>query len=79
MTRNSGIGLMVCALVFVALAGPGHAAEAILGANAAIQGEGRFYRATENMILEVGPARHGLSDPRAWRPWNPRPPWVGER
>jgi hypothetical protein len=54
MTRNRGIGLMICALVFVALAGLGHAAEAILGANAAIQGEGRFYRATENMILFSG-------------------------
>ena len=30
MTRSSGVGLMVCALVFVALAGPGHAAEVIL-------------------------------------------------
>jgi hypothetical protein len=54
MMRKSGIGLMVCALVFVALVGPGHAAEAIMGANAAIQGEGRFYRATENMILFSG-------------------------
>ena len=42
MTRNSGIGLMICALLFVALVGPGHAAEAIVRANAAIQGEGRF-------------------------------------
>ena len=54
MTRNRGMGLMICALVFVAFVGPGHAAEAILGANAAIQGEGRFYRATENMILFSG-------------------------
>jgi hypothetical protein len=54
MTRNRGIGLMICALVFVALAGPGHAADATLQANAAIQGEGRFYRATENMILFSG-------------------------
>ena len=35
------------------VAGPGHAAEAIMGANAAIQGEGRFYRATEKSILEA--------------------------
>jgi hypothetical protein len=54
MTRNSGISLMVCALVFVALAGPGHAADATLQANAAIKGEGRFYRATEDMILFSG-------------------------
>jgi hypothetical protein len=54
MTRNSGIGLMICAFVFVALAGPGHAADATIQANAAIQGEGRFYRATENMILFSG-------------------------
>ena len=54
MTRNSGIGLMVCALVFMALAGPGHAAEATIQANAEIKGEGRFYRATENLILFSG-------------------------
>jgi hypothetical protein len=54
MTRNSGIGLMICALVFTALAGPGHAADATIRANAAIQGEGRFYRATEDMILFSG-------------------------
>ena len=41
---------MICALVFVALVGPGHAAEAIVGANAAIQGEGRFYNATEELL-----------------------------
>jgi hypothetical protein len=51
--RNSGIGLLVWALVFVALAGPGQAT-AILGAKAAIQGEGRFYRATETLILFSG-------------------------
>lgn len=54
MTRNTGIGLMICALVFVALAGPGYAAEATIQANAEVKGEGRFYRATENMILFSG-------------------------
>jgi hypothetical protein len=54
MTRIMGIGLTICALVFVALAGPGRAADATIQANAAIQGEGRFYRATENMILFSG-------------------------
>jgi hypothetical protein len=54
MTRNRGIWLLIYALIFVAFVGPGHTAEAILGANAAIQGEGRFYRATENMILFSG-------------------------
>jgi hypothetical protein len=54
MTRKSGIGLMICALVFMALAGPGLAADATIRANAAIQGEGRFYRATEDMILFSG-------------------------
>ena len=54
MTRNRGIGLMICALVFVALAGPGYAAEATIQANAEVKGEGRFYRATENMILFSG-------------------------
>jgi hypothetical protein len=54
MTRNSGIGFMICALVFAALAGPGHAAEATIRANAAIKGEGRFYRATADMLVFVG-------------------------
>ena len=54
MTRTRGIGLMICALVFAALVGPGHAADVTIQANAAIQGEGRFYRATENMILFSG-------------------------
>jgi hypothetical protein len=54
MTRNSGISLMACALIFVALAGLGHAADATIQANAEIKGEGRFYRATDNMILFSG-------------------------
>jgi hypothetical protein len=54
MTRNSGISLMACALIFVALAGLGHAADATIQANAEIKGEGRFYRATEDMILFSG-------------------------
>jgi hypothetical protein len=54
MTRNSGISLMACALVFLALAGPGHAADATVQANAEIKGEGRFYRATEDIILFSG-------------------------
>ena len=54
MARNSGIGLMICALVSMALVGVGYAAEATIRANAAIQGEGRFYRATEDMILFSG-------------------------
>jgi hypothetical protein len=48
------MGLMIGVLVFVALAGPGHATESILRPNAAIQGEGRFYRTTENTILSSG-------------------------
>src|SRR4029434_7840684 len=54
MPRNSGMGLIIGALVFVALAGPGYAAEATIQANAEVKGEGRFYRATENLILFSG-------------------------
>jgi hypothetical protein len=54
MTRHSGITLMVCALVLAALTGVGQAGEATLRANAAIQGEGRFYRATADKLLFVG-------------------------
>jgi hypothetical protein len=54
MTRACKIVSMICALVLLALAGPGHAADATLRANAAIQGEGRFYRATDNLILFSG-------------------------
>jgi hypothetical protein len=45
MTRNRGMGLMIGALVFMALVGPGYAADATIQANAEIKGEGRFYRA----------------------------------
>jgi len=45
---------MICALVLLALAGPGYAAEATIGANAAIQGEGRFYKATDELLLFAG-------------------------
>jgi hypothetical protein len=54
MARNSGITLILCALVLSALAGPGQAADATIRANAAIQGEGRFYRATADTIVFVG-------------------------
>jgi hypothetical protein len=54
MMYNRAMGLTVCALVFAALVGPGYAADATIQANAAIQGEGRFYRATEDMILFSG-------------------------
>jgi hypothetical protein len=54
MTRHSGITLMLCALVLAALTGAAQAGEATLRANAAIQGEGRFYRATANMLVFVG-------------------------
>jgi hypothetical protein len=54
MTRKSGIGFMICALVLVALVGPGQAEEATIRANAAIKGEGRFYRATADTLVFVG-------------------------
>jgi hypothetical protein len=54
MIRNLGMGLMLGAVVFMALTGSGQAAETTIQANAAIKGEGRFYRATENMLLFVG-------------------------
>jgi hypothetical protein len=48
------MGLMLGALMVMALTGLSYAGEATIRANAAIQGEGRFYRATENMILFSG-------------------------
>ena len=48
------MGLIIGALVFMALVGPGYGADATTQANAASQGEGRFYRATETMILFSG-------------------------
>jgi hypothetical protein len=54
MTRHSGITLMLCTLVLAALTGSGQAAEATMRANAAVQGEGRFYRATADTIVFVG-------------------------
>ena len=48
------LGLTICALALVALVGPGHAAEATIQANAAIKGEGRLYKATDNLLLFSG-------------------------
>jgi hypothetical protein len=52
MLRNRAVlGLTICALALVALVGPGHAAEATIQANAAIKGEGRLYKATDNGVF----------------------------
>jgi hypothetical protein len=54
MMRGKASGLMICVMALMALVGPGYAAEATIQANAAIKGEGRFYRATADMILFSG-------------------------
>jgi len=45
---------MICVMALMALVGPGHAAETTIQANAAITGEGRFYPATESLLLFSG-------------------------
>jgi hypothetical protein len=54
LRKRAVLGLTICALALVALVGPGHAAEATIQANAAIKGEGRFYKATDNLLLFSG-------------------------
>ena len=48
MGRGKLSGLMIGALVLVAVGGRGDAAETIIKASAPIKGEGRFYKATDN-------------------------------
>jgi len=45
---------MVCALALVAVIVPGHAEETSVKAAAVWQGQGRFYKATENLALFAG-------------------------
>jgi hypothetical protein len=54
MIRVKVSGLMVCVLVLVAAIGPGHADETSVKALAAWQGQGRFYKATDNLALFAG-------------------------
>ena len=54
MRRGKASGLMICVMALMALVGPGHAAETTIQANAAITGEGRFYPATESLLLFSG-------------------------
>jgi hypothetical protein len=54
MMRRKVSGLMVCALALVAVMVPGHAEETTVKAAAVWQGQGRFYKATENLALFAG-------------------------
>ena len=54
MMKGKASGLTMGALVLVALMGPGHAAETTIQANAEIKSEGRFYKATESLVLFSG-------------------------
>jgi len=54
MWRGKLSGLMICALVLVAVGGRGYAAETIVKATAPINGEGRFYKATDQHLVFVG-------------------------
>lgn len=54
MWKRKLSGLMICALVLVAVGGRGYAAETIIKASAPIQGEGRFYKIGDNQLLFSG-------------------------
>ena len=54
MLRGKLSGLMICALVLVAVGGRGYAADIIVKASAPIKGEGRFYKAGEHHLLFSG-------------------------
>jgi hypothetical protein len=54
MWRRKLSGLMICALVLVAVGGPGYAAETTVKASAPIKGEGRFYKIGDNQLLFSG-------------------------
>jgi hypothetical protein len=54
MLRGKLSGLMICALVLVAVGGRGYAADITVKASAPIKGEGRFYKTGENQLLFSG-------------------------
>ena len=54
MVRGMLSGLMIGALVLVAVGGRGYAAETIIKADAPIKGEGRFYKIGDNQLLFSG-------------------------
>jgi hypothetical protein len=54
MVRAKTTGLMICALMLVAAIVPGYTAETSVKAWAVWQGQGRFYKATENLALFSG-------------------------
>jgi hypothetical protein len=60
MWRNKLSGLMLCALVLVAVGGRGYAAETIVKASSSIKGEGRFYKATDQLLLFSGYFQGGM-------------------
>jgi hypothetical protein len=54
MMRSRATGLVICALALVAIIVPVHADETSIKAWAAWQGQGRFYKATDNLALFSG-------------------------
>jgi hypothetical protein len=54
MVRGTLSGLMIGALVLVAVGGGGYAAETAVKAAAPIKGEGRFYKIGDNQLLFMG-------------------------
>jgi hypothetical protein len=54
MWRPQVSGLMLGVLALVAVGGHSHAAETIVKATSSIKGEGRFYRATDQLVLFSG-------------------------
>jgi hypothetical protein len=54
MLKSMLHGIVICALALVAVGGRGDAAETIEKATSSIAGEGRFYRATDQLLLFSG-------------------------
>jgi hypothetical protein len=52
--RGKLSGLMICALVLVVVGGRGYAADMTVKASSPIKGEGRFYKATDQLLLFSG-------------------------
>ena len=54
MRRGKMCGLIIGAVALVAVVGYGEAAETIIKATSSIKGEGRFYKATDQLLLFSG-------------------------
>ena len=76
MRRGKIGGLIIGAVALVAVVGSGEAAETIIKATSAINGEGRFYKATDQLLLFSGYFQGNIGGGRSGSATSMRPGWC---